>query len=121
MDNYNSGGGVMIKRYDVCEQNGNEYETENGRFVLYEDHKEADVRNHEDVISLAKNYNALIEKHIPMTQSYSKLIGEHYKLKKEIEYLKDYFVDLDLTKIAKGKIQMILDKYTKKDIDNRIY
>ena len=83
----------MIDRFNKAENNFFLVKSEDGKYVKYEDHVKADVRNHEDVKILSKNYNELLENHRNMKESYGRLLKENYELKREIDRLKYYVSD----------------------------
>jgi len=72
----------VVKRYEVCEQNGNEYEDENGRFILYEDYEKLEEKNKLTEMKLVTAEECLYD-----------LGKENEKLKKQNIELKDYIED----------------------------
>ena len=74
----------MIKRYDVCEQGGNEYEIKNGRFVLYEDCKKLEEALKHALGHIYCNYSSL-EIYLDHWKKEHSLIYEIESLEKILE------------------------------------
>jgi len=92
------GGGEMIKRYEVCEQNGNEYEIENGRFILYENYKQLQKENEKlkkEIDRLNKLGDEIADRFLLNEMEEKRLYKEIEQLKKEIQRLNDYIEDKD--------------------------
>ena len=68
----------MVKRYEICEQNGNGYEIEDGDWVKYEDYEKLKI----EMLQEWEAKGILLEEN-------TKLKKENKKLKKENKYLED--------------------------------